>query len=233
LGYPFEPMFKLMLITGQRRDEVAGMRHAELKDGVWTLPVARTKNKREHVVPLPQLALDILAEVKSPSKEFVFSTTGKTAASGFSRAKHKLDGLMKEDLPKLEDWRLHDLRRTAASGMARVGVNLPVIEKTLNHVSGSFGGIVGVYQRHSFHDEKKQALEVWSKFLLTLVTPAPDNVVPLPVKGAKRRALVGPWRPEALQPVATIGRQVRKLYERPCTLPPRRAATRRAALRVT
>lgn len=190
LGYPFEPMFKLMLITGQRRDEVAGMRYSELKEGVWTLPASRTKNKREHVVPLPKLALDIIEDVKSPSSEFMFSTTGKTAASGFSRAKHKLDGLMRQDLPKLEPWRLHDLRRTAASGMARVGVNLPIIEKTLNHVSGSFAGIVGVYQRHSFHEEKRHGLEAWSKFLVTLVTPTPDNVVALLVQGAKRRVPV-------------------------------------------
>ena len=77
-------------------------------------------------------------------------------------------------------WRLHDLRRTAASGMARLGINLPVIEKVLNHTSGSFRGIVGVYQRHSFADEKRAALEAWGSFVTSLVNDDPaTNVVPL------------------------------------------------------
>ena len=84
----------------------------------------------------------------------------------------------------LPPWRLHDLRRTAASGMARLGVNLPVIERVLNHVSGSFGGIVGVYQRHEFQDEKRSALEAWGRFVTTLVNPE-ENIVEL--RGAVNR----------------------------------------------
>jgi integrase len=76
-------------------------------------------------------------------------------------------------------WILHDLRRTCASGMARLGINLPVIEKVLNHISGSFAGIVAVYQKHSFAEEKRQALEAWGRHLDMLVSGKPAKVVRL------------------------------------------------------
>jgi len=82
--------------------------------------------------------------------------------------------LLPADMPP---WRLHDLRRTCASGLARLGINLPVIEKVLNHSSGSFAGIVGVYQKHSFADEKRQALEAWGSFVTALVEGKPANKV--------------------------------------------------------
>ena len=113
---------------------------------------------------------------------YLFSTTGETPVSGWSRAKRNLDKAMlsaarmeanehgdNADAILIAPWRLHDLRRTASSIMARLGVNLPVIEKVLNHTSGSFAGIVGIYQRHSFSDEKRSALETWAKFVARLV----------------------------------------------------------------
>jgi integrase len=108
--------------------------------------------------------------------DLLFSTTGKRAVSGFSKKKRELDGLA-----GVKEWRLHDLRRTAASGMAKLGIQLPVIEKVLNHSSGSFAGIVGVYQRHSFADEKRAALEAWTAHVSQLLTgkPKPANDVPL------------------------------------------------------
>jgi integrase len=99
------------------------------------------------------------------SDKIVFTTNGRTAASGFSKAKLRIDALA----PTKEPWRLHDLRRTVASGMARLGINLPVIEKVLNHASGSFAGIVGVYQRHTFADEKRAALQAWGNFVAALI----------------------------------------------------------------
>ena len=114
---------------------------------------------------------------------FVFSTTGKTAISGFSKAKAALDkaiakllkGDDEEDAnepPTIPDWRLHDLRRTMASGMARLGVPVHVVEKLLNHTSGTFSGIVGVYQRHDFGNEKREAAEAWGKHVAQLITGA-------------------------------------------------------------
>ena len=101
---------------------------------------------------------------------FVFTTNGAAPSSGYSKNKRRLDALLQADMPP---WRLHDLRRTVASGMARLNINLPVIEKVLNHSSGSFAGIVGVYQRHSFADEKRAALEAWGNFVAALVGSEP------------------------------------------------------------
>ena len=88
----------------------------------------------------------------------------------------RLDGLLSSDMPH---WTLHDLRRTAASGMAKLNINLPVIEKVLNHSSGSFAGIVGVYQKHTFAEEKRRALETWGNFVTDLVNEKPAEVVRL------------------------------------------------------
>ena len=157
LGWPFGPLIQLLILTGQRRDEVGSIRWAEvdLAGRLWQLPKERTKNKVAHPVSLAPRAAAILEALPriAGEQDFVFTTNGKTAASGFSRAKARID----KALPDSPHWTLHDLRRTAASGMARLGVQLPVIEKVLNHVSGSFAGIVGVYQHHVFTDEKRQA----------------------------------------------------------------------------
>lgn len=178
-GWPFGPLVQLLILTGQRRDEVAAMRWSELDldAKVWTLPKSRVKNGIEHSVPLSAATVAILKglpRVKG-SDGFVFTTTGTTAVSGFARAKERLDTLTIADMPH---WTLHDLRRTFASGCARIGINLPVIEKILNHVSGSFRGIVGVYQRHEFADEKRSALEAWGRFVTELVSGGPaKNIV--------------------------------------------------------
>jgi integrase len=105
----------------------------------------------------------------------MFTTTGRTPVSGFSKAKRLLDAAMGNPAA----WRVHDLRRTAATGMAKLGVNLPVIEKVLNHVSGSFAGVVGVYQQHGYDDEKRQALERWAAHVAALVTGRKAKVVPI------------------------------------------------------
>jgi integrase len=127
---------------------------------MWTIPKERAKNGIAHDVPLSELAVRVLSGVRriAGSRGLVFTTTGETPVSGFSKVKRRLDAA----LPDAPPWVLHDLRRTAASGMARLGINLPVIEKVLNHTSGSFGGVAGVYQRHHFADEKRAALEAWA-----------------------------------------------------------------------
>ncbi len=188
-GPPFGPLFKMLLLTGQRLSEVGDMTHGEFRDRLWAIPKERVKNGAAHDVPLSDPALEVLASVPRISGRpgYIFTTTGKTPVSGFSRAKANLDKAMlaiaREEVGEgvtVPPWRLHDLRRTAASGMARLGINLPVIEKVLNHSSGSFAGIVGVYQRHSFADEKRRALEAWGSFVEQIVSGEPaGNVVAL------------------------------------------------------
>ena len=102
--------------------------------------------------------------------QFVLTSTGDTPSSGYSKGKRRLDALLP---PAMPDWRLHDLRRTVASGLARLGINLPVIEKVLNHASGSFAGIVGVYQKHEFSEEKRHALDAWGAFVVELAGDKP------------------------------------------------------------
>jgi integrase len=178
LGGTFGPLVKLLALTGQRRDEVARMRweEADIENRLWTLPAERTKNNKPHEVPLSERTLAVLKKLPhAAASPFVFTTNGGASpASSYSKNKRRLDALLPADMPP---WRLHDLRRTCASGMARLGINLPVIEKVLNHASGSFAGIVGVYQKYSFADEKRAALEAWGNFVTALVEGKPASKV--------------------------------------------------------
>jgi integrase len=154
------PAVKLLLLTGQRLGEVVGMRRSEITGDLWSLGSNRTKNKRPHDVPLSRQALAIIEDMPAIAGEedFVFTSSRTGRLGSFGHLKASIDAHMKPEQP----WVLHDLRRTCASGMARLGVRLPVIEKCLNHVSGSFRGIVGVYQRHDFAAEKRDALQRWA-----------------------------------------------------------------------
>lgn len=138
------------------------------------IPRERVKNGQEHDVPLSEVALKLFeARPKIGMAGLMFTMTGDTPASGYSRAKERLDaeilkiqrdeavqrGENPQDLKPIPHRALHDLRRTGASGMARLGIQLPVIKKILNHTSGTFRGVVGVYQRHSFADEEAGSAE--------------------------------------------------------------------------
>jgi integrase len=172
-GWPFGPLVKMLILTGQRLSEVGGMRWNEIdfQNKIWTLPPERVKNGERHEVPLSQPAVEMLSALPriSTTKGFVFTTRRNVAVSGFSRAKDRLDAALAGALPAgskpIDHWTFHDIRRTTASGMARLGILLPVIEKVLNHSSGSFRGIVGVYQRHSYSEEKRRALDDWATFV--------------------------------------------------------------------
>jgi integrase len=169
LAGPFGAQVKLLMLAGQRRSEVAGMTWAEidLEGRLWTLPKERAKNNRAHTVPLSLQALAVIeAAPRITGSHLVFTNNGKVAARNYSDGMRQLRNRLPPDMPH---WQLHDLRRTCASGMARLGINLPVIERVLNHTSGSFAGIVGVYQKHSFADEKRAALEQWGDFIERLV----------------------------------------------------------------
>ncbi len=176
LEAPFGPYIKMLALTLQRRNEVAGMRWGEIdwKERLWILPAARAKNGVEHVLPLSASAFDILAalyETRIAGSEFAFTTTGRSPVSGFSKVKKAIDKLIAEERGEpIARWRFHDLRRSGNSKMPKLGVELAVCEKILNHVSGTFGGVVGVYQRYAFRDEKLSALEKWDAFLMGIST---------------------------------------------------------------
>jgi integrase len=187
IGWPFGAIGQLLLLTGARREEVSGMKWTELDlaDRVWSLPRHRTKNKWDHQIPLSDAAIRIIERLPhiDGKKGLVFTTTGTTPVSGFSRAKQAIDKTilkaMKEeavarcfDLEKVsapDPWTFHDLRRTLATNLQKLGVKLEVTEAALNHVSGSRAGIVGLYQRHTYSDEKRAALEAWAMRLDTIV----------------------------------------------------------------
>ena len=179
-GLPFENVFKLLLLTGQRREEVAGMRWRELDldNATWTIAKERCKNGKAHLVNLSPDAVRMLAPLGSADEtrsDHVFSTTGMTPVSGFSKTKARLDKRMQELLgDKYQHWRSHDLRRTAASGMAALGFPPHIIERVLNHLSGAQGGLVGVYQRHEYREERRQALLAWSEYVAKIVDREAD-----------------------------------------------------------
>jgi integrase len=186
LGYPFGPIVRMLAATGQRTNEVASMRwrDVDLDTRTWTIPAERAKNGQAHVVPLNDLAMAILANLPGiGSVDWAFTTTGNTAPSGWSGAKRRLDERVATDGHSgsgvatvageaLEPWRLHDLRRTVATGLQRLGVRVEVTEAVLNHRSGTTAGIVGVYQRHHFSDEKRAALDSWSSHVESLIAVA-------------------------------------------------------------
>jgi integrase len=176
LGWPFGALYKLLLLTAQRRTEVAGMTWGELdlKKHLWTIPRERAKNDRAHEVHLSDLAIEIIENLPRQDTPLVFSTTGSTHVSGYSRSKGALDRAMGAD-----DWILHDLRRTAATGMAKLNIAPHVVDKILNHVSGTIRGVAAIYNRHAYTEERASALEAWSRYVESLVRPAAPNVVTL------------------------------------------------------
>jgi integrase len=166
-SFPFAQFAHVLLLTAQRRGEVAGMSWSEIDfdNAVWTIPAKRAKNATQHAVPLAPLVVDILKSLpRFLNSDLVFTTTGKTPISGFGRFKRRLDDGSADD-----SWRLHDLRRTAATKMALSGVQPHIIEAVLNHKSGIVSGIAAVYNRHAYLDEKREALLTWQKQVLTLL----------------------------------------------------------------
>jgi integrase len=157
MGGPYGGIVELLALTGQRREEVARMKWDELDLArrIWTLPKSRTKNAKEHLVHLSEQAIAVLkrADKKGP---FVFSVIGTKPFQEFSKAKRRLD-----QLSGVTGWRVHDLRRTCVSGMARLGVAPHVADKILNHQTGTISGVAAVYQRHEFLAERRQALDLW------------------------------------------------------------------------
>lgn len=173
LSPPVKIALKLALVTGQRRTEIAYISKSELdlRNKVWSLPKERTKNSRPHDVPLSDLAVTLLEEAIEHSgySEYVFRSPRfkeqpvdkKVLTRAWGRARKQLN---------LADVVLHDFRRTCATGLQKLGVRLEVTEAVLNHKSGSVSGIVAIYQRHDWKEEKREALDKWSKRILELTT---------------------------------------------------------------
>jgi integrase len=165
IGGPYGGIVEFLALTGQRREEVARLQWEELDLArrIWTIPKSRTKNAKMHVVHLSEQALAAVkrADQRGP---LVFSLLGTKPFQEFSRAKRELD-----QLSEVTGWRLHDLRRTCVSGMARLGVAPHVADKILNHQSGTISGVAAVYQRHQFLAERRAALDQWGAHVSQLL----------------------------------------------------------------
>jgi integrase len=200
IDWPFGPVAKLLLLTAQRRDEVAGMEWPELDlaKRIWVIPRHKVKNARAHEVHLSEAALAVIQSLPRIGDGLIFTTTGENAVSGVSRAKRRLDIEMvkarrrllrfpeddggyrnaiglpaSKSLPiEIPGWTLHDLRRTAATGMARLNFPPHVVDKLLNHVSGTIRGVAAIYNRFEYLDERRAALEAWGQYVNKLMVPA-------------------------------------------------------------
>lgn len=174
-GYPFGDCMKLLILSGQRRTEVAEMKWSEidLDKRLWTLPSARAKNGKQYTVPITDAMLTVLRRVpRYLTSDYVFTTTGKTPISGFGRVKDRMD----KALPKgTAPWIIHDLRRTMSTNLAMLRVPQPVTEALLNHTTGVVSGVAAIYNVYSYADEKREALSAWSKHLMKVVK-TPDAV---------------------------------------------------------
>jgi len=200
----FGPYVRTLLLTAQRRDEVANMRRSEIEGSVWTIPAERYKTGRANVVPLSETARAIIAAQPvlklrdGTDSDLVFTTNGAVAISGFTKAKTKLDAKMlalareRAAVPKvkLEPWTLHDLRRTAKTLMKRAGVSSDHSERVLGHV---IPGVEGVYDKHDYVAEKRAALKVLAEAVLEIVGPEPLALPAPPL------ALPAPEAPSAHQ----------------------------------
>jgi integrase len=202
-GYPFGRLIQLIILTGARRDEMREAPRSEFelaeasvalptggtwKGPLWMLPEARSKNGREHLVPLSAMAVEILEKLPRVGKSgLLFTTTGSTPVSGISRFKNVIDAAMLAESRKtdpgatLDRWTLHDLRRTFSTGLQRLGVSLEVIEECLNHKSGTRSGVAGVYARYRYLAEKTDAFEKWALHIASIVSDerkrACDNIL--------------------------------------------------------
>jgi integrase len=210
-GQPYGTIVRLLILTGQRRGEVGGMRWDEISDDLatWSLPADRTKNGAPHAVPLSALVRDILqrllpghgSAVKRAIEELrtaqalVLPGARSTPFAGWSKCKAALDKAIIERRKDaaatgtkptpLPPWSLHDLRRTVATSLQRLGVRLEVTEAVLNHISGSRGGIAGIYQRHDWASEKRAALDAWATHVMAITEgrTSAKNVVTLARSG--------------------------------------------------
>jgi integrase len=193
LGCPTGPYFQMVLLTGQRRREVARMAWADIDliERTWTIPAAETKAARGHVVPLSAAAVELLESLprittrgeagRIVASPWIFTTKGAAPLCSYTAAKRRLDAAVAKSraaagAEPLPAWGIHDLRRTAATEMTRLGVTRFVVGRVLNHADRS---VTGIYDRHTYLPEKRHALDVWARYLDGLMNPAEGKVVEL------------------------------------------------------
>lgn len=173
VGWPFGAIVKLLMLTAQRRSEVAGMRwdQVDLDKEIWLQPAPMNKSGRLHVVPLSNLALEVLQSLPHVDSDLVFPARPRQGnggatrpVSGYSKWKAKLD-----EVSGIRDWTLHDLRRTVATEMAFLGVATQTIELILNHSSRELSGVAGIYNRYQYLDERRKALDQWAQRLGAMI----------------------------------------------------------------
>lgn len=196
VGWPFGAIARLLALTGARRDEIAEAKWSDtdIPAKVWRVPAERSKNKSPLEIPLSDAAMDVIARlprIGDGKDGYIFTTTNRTSVSGWSRAKEQVDrailDFLREDggddpneVTPPPPWVFHDLRRTAASGMAGIGIPPHVVEAVLNHKSGTIKGVAAVYNRYNYAAEKRQALDAWARRLEAIVIGAEtSNVVEL------------------------------------------------------
>jgi integrase len=184
MGWPFGPFVTLLAMLAQRRGELAQARwqHFDFERQVWNIPAELTKSHRAHQVPLPPEAVAILESLpRLDGNEYLFPAVRdrlqdgrKRSVSGFSRAKARL-----HQLSGVKGWSYHDLRRSAASGMAKQGAAPHVLAAVLNHDQRSVQGVTSIYNRERYRTEMRRALELWCNHVGTLMADERSNVIPL------------------------------------------------------
>jgi integrase len=193
MSAPFAAGVQLLVLTAARRSEVFEATHDELKGEALHLPARRVKAKQGRVLPLSAPALALIealprfAVAQEKGKDWLLTNDGQHAFSNFTFSKTDLDRRIMEarkkvvgdDAKPLPAWRIHDLRRSVATGMQRLGIRLEAIEAALGYVRGSRAGIVGVYQRHAFDKEAAEALALWGDHMIKLLDPKPAKVLPM------------------------------------------------------
>jgi len=170
---------RMLILTGARRNEVGRMEWSEINGErlIWILPAERSKNGCKHEVPLSLQAWAMIeARPRFAACPYVFSADGKGPVNSWGKIKRRISA---RTGIAAETWRLHDLRRTAATGMQKLSVQVPVIEKALNHQSGVFRGVAGIYPRHDYADEIRIALQRWADRVEEIVGGKPAKVVKL------------------------------------------------------
>ena len=154
--HPIQAAFvKTLLLTGQRRETVATMRRSNIESGVWTIPREKMKGDRTHSIPLPNQLIELINDLpRQGDEDIVFTHDGRSTFSGYSKLKQRLD-----EAAPMDEWRYHDLRRTAGTHIARLGFQRLVVSKILGHVES---GVTQIYELHSYDEEKKAALQAWA-----------------------------------------------------------------------
>jgi len=187
MDFPYGSMVRLLILTGCRRDEVHDAPWAEfdMTERRWLIPGHRTKNGHAHLVPITDMMAEILdglprVQDRDGKAPLLFSINGRMSIGGLSGHKKRLDHMVAKKLGEQPPrWTLHDLRRTFVTGLQRLRFPLEVAEACVNHKSGSVGGVTGVYARHGYEDEKREALQAWGRHVLGVVSPSGAKVVPL------------------------------------------------------